>query len=119
MHLIFRTLPKLGSPAVGAYVRRSECLPRCHKWTYTLQEQAILDNYQLGNFDLVLYFDSPVVETWEEYKLESPMDFVVGVGGTMGLILGVSIFSMVKDILEALSDGLKMVSKQKHSGQEM
>ncbi len=109
---MFRSWPRLGSPAVGSYKQSSPCIPNCSKIKYTLEEQVSLDIADAISYDLTLYFDSPVVEVWEEYRLDSQLDFVSGLGGSIGLVLGASMFTMISYILETLVSAWRRMSRK-------
>ena len=60
-----------------------------------------------SRYNLVLYFDSPIVEVWTEYRLESAMDFMTGFGGTLGLIMGMSLLSVLQMVLDLLTSAAR------------
>ena len=57
--------------------------------------------------DVYIYFASPVVETWTEFRLMSMLDLISGVGGNIGLLLGMSLLSLVLLIMEIWRKGIK------------
>jgi len=59
----------------------------------------------MHTYDLKLRFSSPSVEIWREYRLSSKLDFIAGLGGAIGLILGISLLSLARAAIEAATVG--------------
>lgn len=94
-------VPRLLSPPVGNYKASSQCKSRCSTYSYSLVEENVAkSDRQMDGSDLLLYFPSNTVETWKEYRLQSGMDFVAGLGGSLGLLLGFSVMTLVLEALE-------------------
>ncbi len=93
-------------------MENSTCLHRCDLLTYTLIDEPVTAyDKDLQIADLYLYFGSPSLEVWTEYRLVSFLDFLVGLGGTVGLILGMSVLSILLLLIKALDKGLKKVTR--------
>ncbi len=102
--------------ALGAYLKNASCLHRCKLLSYTLVDEPVTEfDKELERADLYLYFGSPALEVWTEYRLISFLDFVVGLGGAVGLILGMSMLSMAWILLDALARGGKMLMAKKQA----
>ena len=61
----------------------------------------------ISDSDIYIFFASPVVETWAEYRLMSTLDLVSLVGGNVGLLLGMSLLSIILLVLELVHLGFK------------
>ncbi len=55
--------------------------------------------------DLHLYFASPSVEVWTDYRLVSALDLAAGIGGNVGLMMGMSVMSVLHLLVEAFAIG--------------
>ncbi len=115
--VLFREVVKLTRPPIGIYINTSECLKRCELFTYSLVEEPIpVYSRDLDLADLYVYFGSPSLEVWTEYRLMSFLDFVVGVGGAVGLILGMSALSILDVLAHWFANGheLGIVKSRRH-----
>ncbi len=54
-----------------------------------------------------------MVEFWDEYRLDSPMDLLTGLGGTVGLLLGMSALSVMETALAAAAAAMERVMKRR------
>ncbi len=79
-------------------------MSRCTSYKYSLRSEPVdrLSSDQVGMYDVYLYLLSRQVETRTEYRLMSAAAFLSNVGGAMGLMLGLSCFSLVATAIEAL-----------------
>ncbi len=92
----------------------TKCLHRCELFTYTLIEEPVsASDEELYQANLYLYFGSPNLEVWTEYRLMSLLDYVVSVGGAVGLILGMSVLSVLLVIIKYSAKGLRMMTTNK------
>ena len=100
--------PLMTAPSLGIYKSTSPCVRRCQLYTYSVVEEAV-SMYDLADItsDVYIYFASPVVETWTEFRLMSMLDLISGVGGNIGLLLGMSLLSLVLLIMEIWRKGIK------------
>ena len=88
---------------IGIYQDTSDCKPRCTSYTYSLiQEEISPYDDDMQDNDLFLYFASSRVETWSEYRILSGSGFLNGIGGLLGLILGMSILSLLHNIIDVV-----------------
>ncbi len=110
-----RDQPLMTAPALGIYKSSSSCVRRCQLYTYTILEETV-SAYDIDSVesDIYIYFASPVVETWTEFRLMSMLDLVSGVGGNIGLLLGMSLLSIVLLIWDLWKKIMKY-SKVSHS----
>ncbi len=111
-----RNRPLMAAPPLGVYKSTSPCLRRCQLYTYTIVEEFVSAyDSDIGESDIYLYFASPVVETWTEFLLISPLDLMSLVGGNVGLLLGMSLLSIILLVLELVHLGFKgdIISKLK------
>ncbi len=91
-------VPSFKAPPLGVYIDNdmNTCIQRCSKYSYELKEETATESQGLDNsYDIYLYFPSPNVQVWTEYRLMSRVDFFAGIGGTLGLVLGMSILSLI------------------------
>ncbi len=103
-----RDRPLMIAPPIGIYKSTSPCVRRCNLYTYTILEEPVSAyDTDIGESDIYIYFASPVVETWTEFRLMSMLDLVSGLGGNVGLLLGLSLLSMVFLLLDLVSNGIK------------
>ncbi len=92
------------------FVNTTSCLHRCDLFTYTLVEEPVsAADEELEFADFYLYFGSPSLEVWTEFRLMSFLDCIVGVGGAVGLILGMSALSVLHVLTESLAKALKLM----------
>ncbi len=66
----------------------------------------------LSRADLYLYFSSPEVEAWTEYRLVGGVDLAVGLGGALGLVLGMSLLSLLRMALRLMEKGIRIEKKK-------
>ncbi len=98
------------SPPLGIYMSTSPCVRSCESYTYTILEEPVsVYDTDVGESDIYVYFASPVVETWTEFRLMSMLDLVSGVGGYIGLLLGMSFLSIIFLFFDLFSNGIKGV----------
>ena len=100
----------LTRPAIGTELP-SQCLPRCTSYKYRLhyEELSDQDDVMSGN-DLYVYFTSSHVEIWHEFEHYSGFELFSDIGGTMGLLMGISLLTIV-DV--ATDVGQKIAAKLK------
>ncbi len=100
--------PLMTAPSLGNYKSSSSCVRRCQLYTYAVLDETV-SAYDLnaGASDVYMYFASPVVETWTEFRLTSMLDLVSGIGGNIGLFLGMSLLSIVLLIWDFWKKGIK------------
>ena len=104
--------PLMTNPPIGMYRQSSNCMPRCLMYTYSLNEEVATEyDNTLDYQDLYLYFASSTVETWTEYRLSTRLDFLANMGGTLGLILGMSLLSIIFALTNCFSKGISIISK--------
>ena len=60
--------------------------------------------------DLFLYFTNPVVDVTTDYRLYSELDFVANIGGSMGLLMGMSLLSVVMILMKLGSYLVKLMT---------
>ncbi len=109
-----KSRPLLGPPPLGVFKMDSGCVQRCHSYTYQLVEEPVsIYDEELKLTDLYLYFASPSVETWTEFRLVSSLDFLTGLGGAMGLMLGMSTLSILLLLLDGCGKGLRTAFKSR------
>lgn len=94
--------PNLVSPPIGAEAGASSCadphdcarscLPRCTSYSHSL----VPEDNDASETHVRLYFASRSVEVWREYEAYTVVSLMSDVGGLMGLLLGLSIYSMVE-----------------------
>ena len=114
-----KTVPQLMAPPIGIYKESSGCLPRCKRYTYTLISEEISEyDNDMTHSDLYLYFPSLSVEVWTEYRLQSSLDFVIGIGGAVGLILGMSLLSVVVDFIKCMKFGVEQFRQYLKEGRK-
>ncbi len=102
--------PLMTSPPLGIYKSTSPCVRSCESYTYTILEEPVsVYDTDVGESDIYVYFASPVVETWTEFRLMSMLDLVSGVGGYIGLLLGMSFLSIIFLFFDLFSNGIKGV----------
>lgn len=104
--------PSFQAPPLGVYndMNTGECVPRCSKYSYTLKEEKVTEYGTKDNHHVVyLYFASPIVQVWTEFRLMSTVDFLASVGGTMELVLGMSLQSLTFMALDMADKTLKKV----------
>ena len=107
-----RDKPLLTEPPIGVYKETSNCMQRCSLYTYSLVEEVASEyDSTMDLHDLYLYFASSTVETWTEYRLNTKLDFLANLGGSLGLILGMSLLSMIFTLTNSLSNGVSVLSK--------
>ncbi len=88
-------------PPIGIYKNFTACPSRCEVYTYTLVDLPVSEaDETVKDADFYLYLGSPNLEVWTEYRLVHFLDFVVGLGGAIGLILGMSVLSILLILLE-------------------
>ncbi len=63
--------------------------------------------------DLHLYFASPSVEVWTDYRLVSALDLAAGIGGNVGLMMGMSVMSVLHLLVEAFAIGAAWLKGKK------
>ena len=99
-------------PPVGIYKDTSGCVKRCSSYTYQIVEETIAkhDKDMLVH-DLFMYFASTTVETWEEYRLQSALDYAAGMGGSLGLMLGLSVISIFMSLVDVFTWAMQLSSK--------
>ncbi len=101
-------------PPIGIYKNSTACPRRCNLYTYSLVHMPVSESDEdLTDADLYLYFGSPNLEVWTEYRLVNFLDFVVGIGGAIGLVLGMSVLSILLILLEFLGRTSKMALSYK------
>ena len=62
--------PTLTAPSIGIYKKTANCPLRCRSFHYKLTSENIA-NGDLNQHDIFIYYPSNVVETREEYRLQS------------------------------------------------
>ncbi len=106
------TVPTFKAPPLGVYddLNTKECIPRCSKYSYALKEEKVTEYGAKDNHHVVyLYFASPVVQVLTEFRLINTVDFFASVGGTMGLVLGMSLLSLTFIALDMTKKILKKI----------
>ena len=105
-----RGRPTLTKPPIGTELP-SSCLPRCSGYTYRLYHEELSDkDEKVNQFDLYFYFTSSYVEVWHEFESYSAFALFSDVGGTMGLLLGMSLLTIVEMIVDVIE---RIVAKAK------
>ena len=104
----------LTAPPIGAHPKSPECVRRCESYSYTLAEHGGSTEFDsdLSRADLYLYFSSPEVEAWTEYRLVGGVDLAVGLGGALGLVLGMSLLSLLRMALRLMEKGIRIEKKK-------
>ena len=104
-------LPLMTAPSLELYKSTSPCVRRCQLYTYTMLEDSVSPyDLDMVESDVYVYFASPVVETWTEFCLMSWLDLVSVVGGNVGLLLRMSLLSIVLLVRDLWKKGIKLVT---------
>ncbi len=95
--------PSVLEPSIGNQLYAAEtgsgCVDRCTTLTYDLAEEVLIDQNDLsylGGPDLMLYFSSPAVQVTVETEDYSAVSLLSDIGGSLGLFLGLSLYSVVQ-----------------------
>lgn len=107
--------PLMIHPPIGIYRNTANCISRCRSYTYTLNQYHVSDlDDVMHHPDIHLFFSSPTVESYREFRLQSRLDLLSNMGGAMGLILGLSILSVTLSLMEMFKSGMQIFfNKQK------
>ena len=86
---------------IGTHLSSHSCVRRCSSYSYELVEQTY-NRYdrRYAHYHLYMYFASPSVETWTQFRIKTPLTLLSSVGGTMGLVLGFSMFSFFSSLAD-------------------
>ena len=113
-------LPLMTEPSLGLYKSTSLCVKRCQLYTYTVLEDSVSRyEHETITSDVYIYFASPVVETWTEFRLISTLDLVSIVGGNVGLLLGMSLLSIVLLVWDLWKKGIKLATVRRRSSRRL
>ncbi len=106
-------VPLLGlAPPLGTYTQDSPCVKRCSVHSFDLLEETVSPYDDATDIaDLYLYFPSPIVVTWSEYRLIKSLDFATDLGGALGLVMGTSLLTMLYFLQNFVQRALQQLRK--------
>ena len=100
--------PDLMRPPIGLKLDRTVCPKRCEGFTYRLAEEAVNPG-DIWHPHFYAYFPSTEVEQWTESGFYSVLGFLSDVGGVLGLLLGSSLLSVARMVVDVLRGGCGQV----------
>ena len=81
-----------------------KCLKRCTSFKYQLHHEEISDKDEaMHENDLYFFFLSKEVEGWHEFESYSTFQLFSDIGGIMGLLLGISLLTIVELFMKSVS----------------